>query len=72
MRMTVNEFVQDVMIQLRPFLKDGQVVEFELKVGEWILNDEGTAWCAHANAGESVLRFNVISNSEATGQTHGI
>lgn len=40
MRMTVHDFVKDVMCQLRPFLKNGQAVEFDLGAEAFYLSEK--------------------------------
>ena len=62
MKITLHEFVQDVMCQLRPFLQDGQTVHFEISAGNWPLDDEGITSCVHAGVGEDKIRFTVTMN----------
>lgn len=65
MRMTVRDFVQDVMGQLQPFLKNGQAVEFDLGTEAFYQHDKAekrTALVGGASDGR--LKF-YVTMSEA-------
>lgn len=64
MRMTVRDFVQDVMCQLRPFLKDGQVVEFDLGAEAFYLSEkEEKRTALVGGTADGRLKFMVTMNA---------
>ena len=71
MRMTVQEFVQDVMTQLRPFLENGQVVEFDLGAEAFYQHDKAEKCTALAGGtADGRLKF-CVTMSEAILPTQG-
>lgn len=60
MQMTIHDFVEDVMVQLRPFLTNGQTVEFSLGTEAFFLHEKAeTLTALVSSSADSRLKFSV-------------